>query len=571
MDDPTRPRDRTNPPPDAPPPEVDRSHALSPLPDEDPRPPLDVDQREGHVPSPDVLAMPAHGADQDDAGLPAGELQEQVEETLPRPAEPAAPAPPPADALDDQIDDTLPEPEPSARPAATTPDDMDAETAFGIDRPASDATGPAATADPLTSLSLDAPEPELTDEQTVPVDDAPIIVRTASGERTDASFGHDRTEANPGDIGSTRCPVCGRETDALRFCGHCGAPLTQRPREAGAGGLVGQISGQAATLLEPLLAWTRHAAVRATLGGGAALVLLALLANSGGLALIVGAALLPIILVYAFTELDVYEPEPPLLIAGVGLAGALVGAILGWIGSWVVERNWFATGILNYGAAGFGGRFAADAGAPPFAVWAIDGVLLPLVAILAIVGIPTTLRQSMALRNEIMDGLTLGAAVGGGVALGSAMVFAAPMVGGGGPANDASTWTLTTIGLTIVRPLIWTLGGAMLGAAAWRYMRTPSIAGILLPVAAGVGGLVLHPFVALQLAPAGLWAEALWGVAVAAAVGAAFTHTLHQAIAHDRRILGSDDTRQICPHCHRVTPTGAFCAHCGAALGDRPT
>jgi RNA polymerase subunit RPABC4/transcription elongation factor Spt4 len=31
-------------------------------------------------------------------------------------------------------------------------------------------------------------------------------------------------------------------------------------------------------------------------------------------------------------------------------------------------------------------------------------------------------------------------------------------------------------------------------------------------------------------------------------------------------VLGSDDTRVVCPNCHQVTPSGAFCAHCGQPL-----
>ena len=564
MDDPTTPRDRT----EGASPADDRARALSPLPDE-PRqaPPVDIDERDGQHAGTEAIPLPDHGGSQ------ADDLGNQIEDTLPAPAGPAGPhEPAPRDDLDDQIDETLPAPDSEAN-APIELDDQDAETAFrlDLDRP-QDGDNPDTAEDVLTSLSMDGPETldAPAEDDTLPLNDESIIFRTASGERTDASFGRAAgatgAEAPHIAAGTTTCPTCGRETDALRFCGHCGASLTERMQTLTAETPLGRLQERATQLLDPAAAWTRLPLVRLILGAGAVLVLLALLANSGGLALIIGAAILPLILVYAFTRLDVFEAEPPLTIAGLGLAGTLVGAILGWLGAWVVESNWFDTGILNYGAAGFGGRFAEAASSAPVVVWAVNGLLLPLAAIAAIVGIPLALRQAMTLRNEIMDGLTLGGAVAGGISLGSAMVFAAPMLAGGGPESDASTWTLTTIGLTILRPLVWTLGGAMLGAAAWRYMRTQSIGGIIVPVAGAVGALLLSTLVALQLASAGLWPEVLWGLVVAIAVVVLYRMTLRAAIAEDRRVLGADDARQVCPNCHRVTPKGAYCAYCGTPL-----
>lgn len=65
---------------------------------------------------------------------------------------------------------------------------------------------------------------------------------------------------------------------------------------------------------------------RRVLAAGIVLVLFALLANSGGLALIVLSAIVPILIVITLTQHDVFEKESNLLVAAVG-AGAR------WLGS----------------------------------------------------------------------------------------------------------------------------------------------------------------------------------------------------------------------------------------------
>ncbi len=370
----------------------------------------------------------------------------------------------------------------------------------------------------------------------------------------------------PGLAGITTCPVCGQSTNALRFCGYCGTQLTENRYEFTATTFMGRAEELVGMLLEPLARWTRPATVRLIMMAGAALVLLALLANSGGLALIFGAMVLPLILVFWCLHKDLFENEPLVIIAGFGVAGTLIGGVLGWLASLVVTNSWIERGILNYGAAGYGGLLAERAGNPPFVVWTLAGILLPLLALAAIVGGPLAMRQTISLRNEVMDGLTLGAVMGAGYSIGTAVVFASPMVTQGGPESDASSWTLTTIGLTILRPLIWTLSGGMLGAAAWRYLLTGTIGSSLVPALVGSAVPLLFTLVSVQISSAGLWPEFLWGLLMAAIAGSFFSKTVNQAIRHDRRILGNDGSRTVCTSCHQVTPAGRFCSHCGSDL-----
>jgi hypothetical protein len=577
MDDPTNPRDRS---PGSRDPGAESSALIPRQAEERHAPPLDVDQREGHQEPADTIPLPDHGEEAAPEGV-EGDIEDQIDETLPSPS--GAPAHEaedvPEDDIDDQIDETLPAPSHEEPGEPTTSRALDAETAFRLEEEEheargnahlSEAAGTGESTDAFTALSMDAPDvnAEANADESLPVNEESVIYRSDTGATvTDARDETSENAAPPlADSGTTTCPTCGRQTDALRFCGYCGAALTQQRRPSTATTPLGRVQERAGTLLEPLSEWTRPAFVRTTLAVGATLILLALLANSGGLALMIGAAILPIILVYSFVQRDVFESEPPLLIAGLGVGGVLTGAVLGWFGAWLVANNWFDDGVLNYGAAGFGGRFAEAAGSAPFSVWSLNGIILPLMTIAAVVGVPTAMRQSMSLRNEVMDGLTLAGAVAAGFTLGTAMVFAAPMLTNGGPASDASGWTLTTIGVTIIRPLIWTLSGAMLGAGVWRYMLKSTLPSMLLPAIGGVGAPLLHTFVSIQLASTGLWPEVLWGIVVVVVVALLYRRVLATAIAQDRRVLGNDNSRVICPNCRRVTPGGAFCAHCGEPL-----
>ena len=560
---------------------------LVPVPEEERQPPpLDVDERES-APGPSApIAMPAHDDDRDDPF----DIEGSIDAHQPLPTDNAyhdddAAAPDPYD-IDDPLDMTLPRPV-SDRPEAA--DDFSTGEELDVDTEPDDRTASASTSSSLSDAdrhgtpvyiggpSDDEPVNSESDFYPLSFDDDAGAANTG-GDEPERDSGDDAwIDAGPDPqaerasnalppAGTTTCPVCGRETDALRFCGFCGAQLTEVRRETTATSLTGRLQERASMLLEPVAQWTRPGAVRFIMAVGGILVLLALLANNGAMALMFGAAILPLILVFWCLNLDVFENESPITIAGFGLGGILLGAVLGWLGALVVSNSWFDTGILNFGAAGFGGKYAEAAGSSPFVVWTLVGIVIPLAALAVIIGGPLAMRQTFSLRNEVMDGLTLGAVVGAGFSLGTAIVFASPMLTQGGPVADASTWTLTTIGLTIIRPLIWTLSGGMLGAAAWRYLLSGRIGSALIPAIVGAAAPLLFTLMSIQVSATGLWPEIIWGLLVAVVVGFFYRRTIAQAIEEDRKVLGNDDSRIICPNCNQVTPAGQFCANCGATL-----
>ncbi|MDQ3657587.1 MAG: hypothetical protein M3457_21230, partial [Chloroflexota bacterium] len=274
---------------------------------------------------------------------------------------------------------------------------------------------------------------------------------------------------------------------------------------------------------------------RRVLAAGIVLILLCLLANSGGLALIVLSAIVPILIVITLTQHDVFEKESNLLVAAVGAGGAVVGIVLSLLSTWLQASQWFDTGVLNFGAAGFGGRFADAAGSAPFIVWSLVGLVIPAVAVAGIAGIPIGMRRWPQFRNEVMDGVILTGASAAGFSIGACVVYWWPMIAEPGPQTNVSDWTLSIISVTLLRSAVITLCGAMIGAGIWRYMVTPAASVTVLPAVGGVVGYLLLTFGSIQLQATGNWLEFLWIALLLAAVFVLYRRVLDQAVITDRR------------------------------------
>ncbi len=381
----------------------------------------------------------------------------------------------------------------------------------------------------------------------------------------------DRQRADTVNLESIVCPVCGHHTDALRFCGYCGSRLGATSRSPGKGNpRLEKIHDRIRTFIDPTWSVASTLPHAVTLGIGLVLVMISLLSNSGGMALVVTCAIVPVLILLSLNQRDVFESESPLVLLATAGAGGVAGIIVAWLGATFVSAGWFDTGVLNFGAAGFGGRFAEGAGAAPFLVWLTNGILLPLAGLAGIVAAPIALRRFNRYRNEVMDGTILAGAGGAGFAIGSAIVFWAPIFDHRGPSIDVSDWTLTVIGMAILRPIVITLAGAMLGAGVWRYMKTPQRRVLILPAAGSIGGMILLYLGSLWIQPSGggLWPEVLWLGLIAVAVFILYKLVLTSAITEDRKAFGTDDTRIVCPHCHRMTLEGAFCSRCGKPLPE---
>ncbi len=305
---------------------------------------------------------------------------------------------------------------------------------------------------------------------------------------------------------------------------------------------------------------------RAVLAIAAGVILLSLLVGSGGLALIVLSMVAPLLVVITLTQIDVFEKESNLIISGVIAAGALAGMLLAGIASWIQGEQWFDTGKLNFGAGGFSGPFGDAAGNPPAVVWLFSGVVLGAVGTAAIGGVAVALRRFPQFRNEAMDSIMIAGAAAAGYAIGASIIYWWPMVGDPGPVTNVQDWTLRVIGIAILRPATFTLCGALLGFGVWLYAtnRSASVAGV--PAMLGGLGLFLLHIIPATLQASGPWIEAIVTGILFCVAFPAYRFALDNAIEIDRLALGDEQHRIVCPACHRITPMGAFCAHCGQAL-----
>ncbi len=294
-------------------------------------------------------------------------------------------------------------------------------------------------------------------------------------------------------------------------------------------------------------------------------VFVLLLLNQAGGALILASAVIPLLIVVALTAHDVFERESPLLLIGVGSIGALAGILLGMIASWVVRSQWIDRGHLNFGAGGFGGHFAP--GPAPWLVWLVVGLLIPAAIIAGLSAAPLLLRRWPQFANEVMDGMILSGTSGAGLAVGLAATFWWPMALGNAPLMNVRDWTLTIIGQAVLRPVVVTLAGTLIGAGVWRYMLDPKASiMVLAPAAGGVLCMLVLWLGSLAVQSEGIWPEFLLTLALAILAFVAYRRTLDLAIAADRATLGDSGSRIVCPACHQVTPIGAFCANCGQPL-----
>lgn len=296
-------------------------------------------------------------------------------------------------------------------------------------------------------------------------------------------------------------------------------------------------------------------------------VLVALLLNNSGIAILLSVFLVPVLTLLYLTDLDLFEREPwPAILGALG-AGAVIGLLFGTIGAWLTGAFWIEGATFYAGAAGFGARFAEAEGSPPFIWILLGGVVIPAIVVIACAIAPVFMRRWPVLRNEIMDGVTLGAATGSGYAAATAVVHFWPaIVQGQNPGGDVSDWTATIVGLIVLRPLIYGALAAVLCAAIWQYAVDQRASSLTRGVIAGVGGIIVFSIIDLLIQPAGAAAELLFQLVVIIVLWFVTRSAIRGALRHDALSMKRRGNRVVCGNCDQLTPDGSFCAHCGAPL-----
>ena len=300
---------------------------------------------------------------------------------------------------------------------------------------------------------------------------------------------------------------------------------------------------------------------------GGALALLAMLANAPGVAIVIASLIVPAAVLVELPKRDLVETEPwwgtPAMLGW----GIVVGVVISAINAALVAEFWLDGATLHAGAAGFGGAAAEREGGVPFGLLLLSGIVIPAAAVALSAAGPVFLRRYPVFRNEVMDGVTLGAAAGGGFATGSTLVYVWPMVASGHNGDgSAADWTATLIGLLLTRPLIFSIATALVCAGLWHVALTQVSTDLVLPAACGVGGAIVFSLGDLITQPQGTRPELLWHVVAVAGLVLIARPFSRRALAQDRQLLGRGGARVVCPNCRSLTPPGQFCAVCGQPL-----
>lgn len=299
---------------------------------------------------------------------------------------------------------------------------------------------------------------------------------------------------------------------------------------------------------------------------GTLAVLFSLLASEAGLAIILAAAIIPLAIIGTLDRVDVFDREPALILLGIGAAGAGAGVLIGLLNGFLLDEFWEETAVDRIGVVGLAGELSGRSDSPPIAIYALAGIVVPALAVAAMLAAPVASRRWAAFRNEAMDGVTLAAAAGGGFSLGTALVHLWPLISGNPIAGSVADWTVAVLSIALFRPIIVMTVAALVGLAIWQFDLSRDTRDLIVPLAAGLGGAIAYALLGLLAEQSGATIQLIWSLAVATLLLAVGRSSLQSAIAFDRRLLAGN--RVVCPNCRRVTPAGKFCAFCQKPLSE---
>ncbi|HEX9038336.1 MAG TPA: PrsW family glutamic-type intramembrane protease [Ktedonobacterales bacterium] len=370
-----------------------------------------------------------------------------------------------------------------------------------------------------------------------------------------------------------RCPNCGREAPPGGFCGYCGARLPRSagqevaPREVRRSHAYAANPGEhvfapaIVSTLFPHLPPHRLNLARWLIAGGVALALGIAAGRYAPIALVLSAALLPVLYLIYFYDVEVYEDEPVTVLAGTFIAGAILGAAL--------ILAFYRTLVANR-------PLSIHANGPSVSYLLINALALPLLGLALSLAGPLALYLIPRLRarfDDILDGMVFGVASGLGFAAAQSVVYSWQIITGplqrGGSAFD---WALPAVRVALLTPIIYACAAGMVCGALWlardpRVRQRPrslltSPGGALLIAAVGV----LAPALLTDLFP-GTVTSFLWNLLAAGALLLAARVSLHLGLLEKGAEEGDASARMVvCHTCGRLTPDLAFCSHCGVAL-----
>jgi hypothetical protein len=273
-------------------------------------------------------------------------------------------------------------------------------------------------------------------------------------------------------------------------------------------------------------------------------------------ALIAAATLVPVLTLLYLHEVDVYEDEPPRVLAFTVLWGAAAG-----VGVGLLARS-----------VGDTGTDALTASRGHLVL--VQGVALPLLGLaLAVLGPLVLLRYRRF--DDVLDGVTFGAACGAALAGAEVITYGASLLGGGlRPEGAIGPWILQVLAIAIASPVLTMSALGTACAALWLRRRAPmrdrdalgplSHPALALLVAAAlvVAGAVLQ-----ILLPAGWWLLALTALAAVALIG--LRRAIHLGLLEEAAEIPVGPPYQ-CANCGAETPAHTFCINCGISRQAMP-
>lgn len=354
------------------------------------------------------------------------------------------------------------------------------------------------------------------------------------------------------------CPHCESLVPAGDYCGHCGAHLisdSRRRTHAFAATPTEHVAHVSIiTTLFPHLPHRRGGPFRLALVGGAAVVLVLAALHLFAPATAAAVFVLPALYLIYLYEVEIYQSEPWVVIGATMVAGAILG---------------FASAYL------FGGSLATRlmTGDRSTAFF-LEAIVIPVVGQLLMLAGPLFLFTFRREFREPLDGLAFGAASALGFTLTSSLTFlwpllTEPLLGTG----SSVTWAVRLAQAGLLMMLINACTTAVVSASLWleRFDRRRS-------------GRPWHSTLAASLAVA-FGTQLLLGVnafleqdlalVVGVLVIVAIALLLYlRLVIHDALLVEGAEHEigpdSMCPECHRIVPTMAFCPACGAARSAAP-
>jgi len=361
---------------------------------------------------------------------------------------------------------------------------------------------------------------------------------------------------------SRECPSCGQQTPPGHFCVRCGAALDEGGRHArhraqfAAAPEQGRLAPWLVSTLFPHLPHGSMRDFRIALGAGTAVVVALAALRLFPIAIIVAAALLPLLTLLYFVDVDVYEGEPLWAIAWTFVWGALGGVGVGELANAVAP----------------GGPALLDKGSTAHVV--TGGILLPALGVVVMLAGPLVLLARRRF-NEVLDGATFGSACAATFAAAEAIVAATGVLGGGvRPVGAALPWVARMLTLAVATPVLSMSAVGAAAAALWLRYRAPlrdrnalgtlghPLVAIPAAFALVIAGAIGEPFLAV-----GWWLLTVVVLDVASLL--LLRRALHLGLVEEAAEVAIGPPI-MCANCGAQTARHTFCGNCGIALKALP-